>query len=96
MAACVEVKPSRILSVANDTTRIEFAHDTPTAIIEPINAWTLNVVSVKYNIHKIPDNANGTGVMIINGFLQDWKFTTISRYTRINDNNNPDIRDVNA
>jgi hypothetical protein len=52
---------------------------TPIHIIAPISAGTLKVVPVIKSIQTIPASAQGNAVMMINGSVQDWKFTTIKR-----------------
>ena len=48
-------------------------------MIAPIKAGTLTVVCVRNSIHKIPHNAPGSAVKMMNGSSQDWKLTTINR-----------------
>ena len=52
---------------------------TPTHMSDPISEGTLNVVCVMNNIHRIPDTAPGSAMMMTNGSTQDWKLTTINR-----------------
>jgi hypothetical protein len=67
------------ISLAKVTTNTLFAVATPIHIIAPISAGTLKVVPVIKSIQTIPASAQGNAVMMINGSVQDWKFTTIKR-----------------
>ena len=62
---------------------------TPMLMIAPINEGTFIVVRVTNSIHTIPAKVPVSAVMIINGSDQDWKFTTISKYTSTIEKNNP-------
>src|SRR5256885_8895988 len=50
-------------------------------MIAPVSAGTLTGVSDRNSIHTIPASAAGSAVMMMNGSSQDWKLTTIKRYT---------------
>ena len=54
---------------------------TPMHITDPVSEGTLSVVRVSSRIHTMPARAPGSAVMMMNGSSQDWKFTTISKYT---------------
>ncbi len=56
-----------------------FAVATPTLMMAPIRAGTLNVVCVMKSIHTMPQNPAGSAVMMMNGSSHDWKLTTMSR-----------------
>ena len=56
-----------------------FAVATPMHMMAPVSAGTDSVVPVANSIHTMPASAAGSAVMMTNGSLQDWKFTTISR-----------------
>src|ERR1035437_2072997 len=62
---------------------------TPTHMMEPVKAGTLNVVRVKNRKRIMPQSAAGSAVMMMNGSSHDWKFTTISMYTRTMENPRP-------
>ena len=61
-------------------------------MMAPISTGTLTVVWVRNSIHTMPASAAGRAVMMMKGSSQDWKFTTISRYTRITAPNSPSNR----
>jgi hypothetical protein len=67
------------------------SHDVDTHISAPISAGTLNVVCVKKSMRTMPAIAAGSAVMMMNGSSHDWKFTTISMYTRTMANPSPAI-----
>ena len=48
-------------------------------MIAPIRTGTLKVVPVTKSIQIIPVSAKGSAVTMINGWVQDWKLTTINR-----------------
>jgi len=73
--------PSRIRCRANETTRMLLAVATPMVMMAPVSAGTLSVVPVRNSIQAIPANAAGNALTMISGSTQDWKLTTISRYT---------------
>ena len=56
-----------------------FAVATPIAMMAPISEGTLSVVCVINSIHRMPANAPGRAIRMMNGSSQDWKFITISR-----------------
>ena len=58
-----------------------FAVPTPMLMIAPISAGTLMVVCVKNSISRIPPSAPGSAIRMMNGSVQDWKFTTMMKYT---------------
>ena len=60
-------------------TRMLFAVATPMHMIAPISAGTLSVVPVRKSIQQMPASAPGSAMMMMNGSLQDWKFTTMRR-----------------
>src|ERR1019366_9257037 len=62
---------------------------TPTHMMEPVKAGTLNVVRVKNRKRIMPQSAAGSAVMMMNGSSHDWKLTTISMYTRTMENPRP-------
>ena len=66
-------------SRAKLTTSTELAVATPMHMMAPVSAGTDSVVSVANSIHTMPASAAGSAVMMTNGSLQDWKFTTINR-----------------
>ena len=78
-AALRESWPSSIWSFANVTMRMLFAVATPTLMMAPMSAGTLNVVWVTKSIQTMPQNPAGSAVMMMNGSSHDWKFTTIRR-----------------
>ncbi len=66
-------------SRAKLTTRIELAVATPMHMIAPVSAGTESVVWVANSIQTMPAKAAGRAVMMTNGSVQDWKFTTMTR-----------------
>src|SRR5207302_1107233 len=68
-------------SRAKLTTSTLLAVATPMHMIAPVSAGTLTGVSDRNSIHTIPASAAGSAVMMMNGSSQDWKLTTIKRYT---------------
>jgi len=70
---------SAIRSLAKVMTRMLLAVATPMHMIAPIKAGTLSVVPDRNNIQTIPASAPGSAVMMMNGSVQDWKLTTMSR-----------------
>ena len=78
-AAAVASPSSVSRSRAKEITSTEFAVATPMHMMAPVSAGTESVVSVANSIHTIPARAAGRAVMMTNGSLHDWKFTTISR-----------------
>src|SRR5580658_2624498 len=68
-------------SRAKATTRMEFAVAVPMHMMAPVKAGTERVVCVRNSDQTIPVNAPGSAVMMMNGSSQDWKLTTITRYT---------------
>src|SRR6266699_1966711 len=68
-------------SRAKLTTSTLLAVATPMHMIAPVSAGTLTGVCDRNSIHTIPASAAGRAVMMMNGSSQDWKLTTISRYT---------------
>ncbi len=78
-AAARASSPSRRCSLAKVTTRMLFAVATPMHMIAPIRAGTLSVVWVRKRIQRMPASAPGSAVRMMNGSIQDWKFTTIRR-----------------
>ncbi len=82
IAARAESLSSASLSLAKVITRTLLAVATPMFMMVPISAGTLKVVRVRNNIHAIPARAPGKAVITINASVHDWKFTTMSRYTR--------------
>ncbi len=66
---------------ANETTRMLLAVATPMVMIAPVRAGTLKVVAVRNSIQQIPASAAGSAVMMMKASTQDWKLTTISKYT---------------
>src|SRR5215472_368733 len=81
-AASQALCPSRMRSRAKEITRMLFAVATPMHITAPVSDGTLRVVCVSRRIQMIPASAPSSPVIMIKGSSQDWKFTTISRYTR--------------
>jgi hypothetical protein len=73
--------PSPMRCRANDTTRMLLAVATPMVMMAPVIAGTLKVVPVRNSIQQIPASAAGSAVMMMNASTQDWKLTTIKRYT---------------
>ena len=61
---------------------MELAVATPMHITAPVSEGTLRVVRVSSRIQAIPARAPGRAVMMMKGSSQDWKFTTIRKYTR--------------
>ncbi len=88
-AAWTEFFPSRIWAAAKVTSRMLFEVATPMHMMVPISDGTFNVVPVKNSIQAIPLSAPGKAVMMMKGSTQDWKFTTISKYTKITEKINP-------
>ena len=78
-AASAAVRPSSMRSLANVTSRIEFAVATPIDIIAPISDGTLKVLWVRNSAQTTPAKAPGSAVMMMKGSFQLWKLTTISR-----------------
>ena len=70
-ASIGETSFSTRMSLAKLTNRIEFDVAIPIAMIDPISDSTLIVVPVMASIHRIPINAPGTAVMIMNGSSHD-------------------------
>ena len=56
-----------------------FAVATPMLMIAPIIEGTLMVVWVTNNISRMPANAPGSAIRIMNGSSHDWKLTTITK-----------------
>ena len=52
---------------------------TPMHMMAPVSAGTDSVVPVTNSIQTMPASAAGSAVMMMNGSIQDWKLTTISR-----------------
>ena len=52
---------------------------TPMHMMAPINAGTHSVVRVRKRNSTMPASAAGSAVMMMNGSVQLWKLTTISR-----------------
>ena len=75
--------PARNRCNANDTTRILLAVATPMVMMAPVSAGTDKCVPDKKSIHAMPANAAGSALIMISGSSQLWKFTTISRYTKM-------------
>jgi hypothetical protein len=73
--------PAASRSRAKDTSRMLLAVATPMVMIAPVSAGTLSVVPVRNSIQAMPASAAGSAVMMIAASSQDWKVTTISRYT---------------
>jgi hypothetical protein len=48
-------------------------------MMDPISDTTLIVVPVAASAHRIPTNAPGTAIMMMNGSSHDWNITTMSR-----------------
>ena len=69
------------MSLAKVTTRMLLAVATPTHMIDPISAGTLSVVCARKRIQQMPAMAPGSAMRMTSGSSQDWKFTTINRYT---------------
>ena len=67
---------------------------TPIAMMQPISEGTFNVVPVRKSIQRIPANAPGMAVKMMNGSSQDWKLTTMSRYTSKMANSMPNPRRI--
>ncbi len=65
---------------------------TPTLMMAPIKAGTLSVVCEMNRNITIPAMAAGSAVRMMNGSSQDWKFTTISKYTSTTASARPDNR----
>ena len=78
-AASTAFFPSCRRPLANVTTRMLFAVATPTVMIAPIREGTLKVVCEAKSIQTMPTRAPGRAVMMMNGSLQDWKFTTMRK-----------------
>ena len=74
---------------------MEFAVATPIVMIEPISDGTLNVVRLRYSIQRIPENAPGSAIKMMNGSSQLWKLTAISRYTMMTANPMPRNKRLN-
>ena len=66
---------------ANETTRMLLAVATPMVMMAPVSAGTLKVVPVSSSIQQMPASAAGSAVMMMKASTQDWKLTTIRRYT---------------
>ena len=66
-AARNALRPLSCCSRANETSRIEFAEATPTAIIAPINDGTLRVVSVMNNMVTMPHKVAGRASITTKG-----------------------------
>ena len=69
---------------------------TPMHMIAPVNAGTEIGVNVTNSIQTMPASAAGSAVMMTNGSVQDWKFTTISRYISTIAPSKPNSRPENA
>ncbi len=80
-AALTGSRPSFMRWRANETIKMLLAVATPIVMIAPVSAGTLKVVAVRNNVQQIPASAAGRALMMMNASTQDWKFTTISRYT---------------
>ncbi len=78
-AACAASPSSSSFSRAKLITSTLFAVATPMHMIAPVRAGTDSVVCVANSIQTMPASAAGSAVMITNGSLHDWKFTTINR-----------------
>ena len=78
-AAAVASPSTASRSRAKLITSTELAVATPMHMMAPVSAGTDSVVLVANSIHTIPASAAGSAVMMMNGSLHDWKFTTISR-----------------
>jgi len=52
---------------------------TPMHMMAPVRAGTLTVVCVAKSIQTMPARAAGSAVMITNGSVHDWKFTTMRK-----------------
>ena len=62
--------------------RMLFDVATPMLMMAPMSAGTESVVPVAKSIQTIPAMAPGRAMRMISGSSQDWKLTTMSRYTR--------------
>ena len=71
---------------------MEFAVATPMHMMAPISAGTLRVVPVRNRNSTMPASAAGSAVMMMKGSSQDWKLTTISRYTSRMEKSRPKSR----
>src|ERR1700722_5893402 len=80
-AALTGSKPSFMRWRAKDTIKMLLAVATPMVMMAPVNAGTLKVVAVRNSIQQIPASAAGKAVMMMKASIQDWKFTTINKYT---------------
>ena len=56
-----------------------FAVATPMHMIAPISEGTLKVVWVTNSIQRMPANAPGSAVRMMNGSSHDWKFSAIRK-----------------
>ena len=54
---------------------------TPMLMIAPISDGTLMVVWVTKSISRMPESAPGRAIRMMNGSSQDWKLTTMTKYT---------------
>ena len=68
----------------------------PTAMIEPMSDTTLIVVPVSASAQRMPMNAPGTAIMMMNGSSHDWNITTIRRYTSRDRHDEPETEEPNA
>ncbi len=78
-AALAASSPFASPSRAKLTTRMLFAVAMPMHMIAPVRAGTESGVPVMKSIHTMPASAPGNAVMMMNGSVQDWKLTTITR-----------------
>ena len=94
-AASSAERPSSSWSLAKLTTRMLLAVATPMHIMAPVSAGTLSVVCERKSIQTMPASAAGSAEMMMKGSSQDWKFTTINRYTRMIASASPASRPMN-
>ena len=52
---------------------------TPTLMMAPVSAGTLNGVCVRNSTQTMPASAAGNAVTMMNASVHDWKLTTMSR-----------------
>src|SRR5260370_11633028 len=76
----------------NVTTKMLCEGATPTHMMAPLSAGTLRVVWVINKNQEIPARAAGNAEIMMKGSSQDWKLTTINRYTRTIENASPPRR----
>ena len=81
-AASSAAAPSWRCRSAKVQSKIEFATETPTAIIAPMKDWRLSVDPVKRSASPTPASTAGRGMTTASATRTDWKDATMSVFAQ--------------